>query len=192
MRTHPLNRITELFEFDFASQIIDIISLRPEVGLRYFGIGLLCFEILEVPATTPLTGGGGGGGAGVMLSAWESDVWASVEDSLSSFESDDDEDSEEEDDEFGDGGVGQHALFVDAVSSGEDGDEDNEGVDSDDDEGGSNEEKVGSDDEDEDEDGEEEDDGFVEPGSESVRFELRKVEFSSVQVDIFQVMFGKL
>jgi hypothetical protein len=192
MRTHPLNRITELFEFDFASQIIDIISLRPEVGLRYFGIGLHCFEILEAPATTPLTGGGGGGGAGAILSAWDSDVWASVEDSLSSFESDDDEDSEEED-EFGDGGIGQHALFVDAVSSGEDGDEDDEGVNSDDDEGGSNEEEVDSNHEDEDEDEEaEEDDGFVDPGSESVRFELRKVEFSSVQVDIFQVMFGKL
>ncbi|KAH6628000.1 hypothetical protein F5144DRAFT_493036 [Chaetomium tenue] len=161
MLSHPTIRITELSERDFANQILNVVSLRPEVGLRYFGMDLSCFEILEAPAT-PLAGRGAGS------RAIESSPASSLDDS---------DEEESSDDEFGDAGDGLHPLFVNAASSGEDGDDEDVEMD--------------VDDEGDDEDGDE-DDGFVEPGSESVKFELRKVDFWAIEADIMNVRIGQL
>ncbi|EAQ89320.1 hypothetical protein CHGG_05939 [Chaetomium globosum CBS 148.51] len=160
MLSHPTINITALSELDFANQILDVVSLRPEVGLRYLGIGLSCFEILEAPAT-PLAGRGAGSRATESSPA-------------SSFDDSDEEESSNE--EFDDEEDGQHPVFVNAANSWEGEDDEDAETDIDDDD---NDEDYEDDDEDDDED-----DGFVEPGSESVKFELRKVDFCRVDTDI--------
>lgn len=84
---------------EYALQIIDIITLRPEMELCYLGIGGKCFEVLETRASGQDAGfdgdfgGGDGGGSG------EDD-----EESVEGDDSADDDDGDADQDEEAEGG----------------------------------------------------------------------------------------
>ncbi|KAK3298875.1 uncharacterized protein B0H64DRAFT_429985 [Chaetomium fimeti] len=199
VRAYPATNIGRLSELELATQIVDVVSLRPEIPLRYVAVDASCFEILEgPPSSIP-------GSSADEATEWTSDVWASVADSLESS------DSEEEDDEYGGGSLrpeelaksdsesgvvlgvddGWEAAYEQEVEVGvHEGYEEASGEEDEDEEDEENEEE-------EEEGGDgygsgDEDDGFVEPGSERVNFELRRVGFPCDEVDIFRVMSGKL
>lgn len=91
---------------ELALQIVDIVTLRPEIELCYMGIMKKCFEILENKRpdydlrgdANALLPDGVAGGSGAM------DMPAGADGSASDDDDDDDEDDEDDDDL--DGGLG--------------------------------------------------------------------------------------
>ncbi len=83
-----------------ALQIIDIVTLRPEIQLCYVGISTKCFEILESRGASDNTGLAAGGVsdvAGVGLAAHPSEDGSVVE--VADVGSDGEETTDEEEDE---------------------------------------------------------------------------------------------
>lgn len=85
---------------ELALQVVDIISLRPEVQLCYMGVSHKCFEILEnrsqddnSSGTEVLTSGANGGNGGTVVNN-EHD-----EDDEDGSDDEEDEEEEEEDDD---------------------------------------------------------------------------------------------
>lgn len=85
---------------ELALQVVDIISLRPEVQLCYMGVSHKCFEILEnrsqddnSSGTEVLTSGANGGNGGTVVNN-END-----EDDEDGSDDEEDEEEEEEDDD---------------------------------------------------------------------------------------------
>ncbi|KAL9941387.1 hypothetical protein ACHAO5_009041 [Verticillium nonalfalfae] len=108
------------FRWELALQIVDIISLRPEIQLCYVGIGKKCFEILENKpldssthgvATTDPTAEAGAPGSGHVVPGQHGSGGDEAADDDEEDASDDDEDASqvdtsEDENEDGPGGGG--------------------------------------------------------------------------------------
>ncbi|AEO65445.1 uncharacterized protein THITE_68231 [Thermothielavioides terrestris NRRL 8126] len=110
---------------ELALQLVDIITLRPDIRLCYIGVGPKCFEILEStePARTGKRGAGAAAGAGAGVEA-HSDEGSDEED---------DDDDEEEGEGEGEGVGGTNGE--DEEDEEEDDDDDDEEDEDDDDDG---------------------------------------------------------
>lgn len=88
---------------DLASQIVDIITLRPEIQLCYVGIKNRCFEILECSSTHGVSGHIGSNGSAPHSGGAISVIDLDDDDNedASNNSSDEDETEDEDDDEAG-------------------------------------------------------------------------------------------
>ena len=199
---------------ELALQVLDIITLRPEVSLCYVGIAHKCFEILEYrdnggrkrKGKSSKNGVSGDNVAPVSLgqdgSATSSTNLAGTP-TTEQYDSDDDDsddllmnDEQEEEDENGE--------FVDEDSDEDDdeeiSDEDDDDDADDEDEESEAESTVASDpselggggQEDGGTGASDDDDGFVDPSKGRLRFKLREILFYDDKVAIFKARHGKL
>ena len=119
---------------ELALQVVDIVTLRPEIELCYLGIAAKCFEILESKQS------------GDLLFAYGDSSSSSANNGPGGIvNGDPDEDSEtdddNEDDDAGDGDDAQGtSAFVDADGNGSDNPDDSEAI-SDDDDGDAGDER---------------------------------------------------
>lgn len=86
-----------------ALQVIDIITLRPDIQLCYMGISTKCFEILETRpsdsgASGSANGSGSGPGGAQGASSQANGIGDGIAESTDGDNADEDETSEEEDD----------------------------------------------------------------------------------------------
>ncbi|KAH9909162.1 hypothetical protein F4778DRAFT_793181 [Xylariomycetidae sp. FL2044] len=101
---------------EYALQVVDIVTLRPEIQLCYLGIGCKCFEILEASrsdgghASSDLGNNGHVGGHGMMANG--------------GVDEDDEEDEGSDEDEGTDGGDGEDANDDNTNSSPSDNEDD--------------------------------------------------------------------
>ncbi|GAB1311399.1 hypothetical protein MFIFM68171_01609 [Madurella fahalii] len=205
---------------ELAHQMVDIITLRPDIRLCYVGIGPKCFEILETGDTPASADSGASGfstpsmapplGANITLNGTTSNNIngaSSLGDDEDTTDDDDedDDDGEEDGDNEEEGGGGEEGNS-DGNGDGEG--EEEEADDEDDDNtpttATSDPEETQSDNEalagqggaggaTNGEDGEDDDDdGFVEPGSGGLKLRLREILFYDDKVAIFKARHGKL
>ncbi|KAK4240687.1 hypothetical protein C8A03DRAFT_13019 [Achaetomium macrosporum] len=150
---------------ELANQIVDIITLRPEIRLCYIGIGSKCFELLESRDT-------GNGGSSVN----SSDPDGEAEDAFSDGEDEGDTPATDASDAGETQSDGELDAAVEAEAGAEGGEEQDE------------EEEEEGDGGDEDED----DDGFVDPGSGGIKLKLREILFYDDKVAIFRARHARL
>ncbi|KAI0596975.1 hypothetical protein F4775DRAFT_561883 [Biscogniauxia sp. FL1348] len=103
--THTLEHMTGIFEpKELALQIVDIITLRPEIQLCYVGIGSKCFEILETrrndnASSMPDTNGHHHSGPGaIVMGGGEDDEEGGSDGDEETEEEEEEEEEEDEDD----------------------------------------------------------------------------------------------
>jgi len=195
---HIANYVTTTFEpRELAHQIVDILTLRPEVRLCYIGIGSKCFEVLETTRDAMgrdgLSGGGSGyddgtgdvtqdGGGTNGLSGVDHEDEEDEDEELTSEEEEDDDDEEDEDDD--DDEVEDSDDDDNTPTTTEDLDDGDGDGGADGDAGGSGEAADDSDDSD--------DDSFVEPDGGRVRLRFREILFYDDKVAVFKARHGRL
>ena len=175
---------------ELANQIIDIVTLRPEIRLCYLGIGPKCFEVLEAHDSgqnssaigTGFPDGAAEGGATLQPNGTSADMDGTAADNQGDQEEDTTDDEEEEDEDGADGE--------------EEGETDEEDEDDDDDNtptsATSDPDETQSDNEAGDHDDDSDDDGFIEPDKGRVKLRLREILFYDDKVAIFRARHGKL
>ena len=159
---------------ELALQIVDIITLRPEIKLCYVGLSTKCFEILESRPTDARSSSGsvGHNGASSHMNA-----------AAGAQESTDDENGEEDED------------TSDDEEDGEETDNDDDDDDENDDEDGAPTSPTDPDETQSENSGAEDsdDDSFVEPEvPDRTQLRLREILFYDDKVAIFKARHGKL
>ncbi|KAL0260089.1 hypothetical protein SLS55_005834 [Diplodia seriata] len=149
---------------ELALQIVDIITLRPEIEICYMGIANKCFEVLENKVSHSHTGGA----HPYDPTAANPSAAAAIPGVVDPLGFTDDEDEDDEDDGHDEDDSGP---LVDDDSEEEDEDEDDDDFDDDDD-----------------------DDSFIhsEDGAGGPRLRLREILFYDDKVAIFKARHGKL